>query len=709
MACCKTRNFKISVPPFSCIFLLVLALTTGCSGSSSNDDTNIFGITEAEPDDIEQAVDPGTAAVDDPAEAGEEGDAAETSEGDEVNEAGEVGGISDVTEADEAGDMGDSGEVDLAVPLVLLPLPEPALSEGPSIDDEPIPELSEFNTAQRYAVTREPGSRLPQKVIQSITDEEFEAGLAEPVLIIPDNLDPEINRPPFFENLQNLDVLAGDIVEVVFDPQDLDDELPGMFPEELPQGGSFDDNFDGSKTFRWQPLQEDAGIKAFTVVALDAQEPAYRSVNTILIRVSLPEDESLIPNVAPMLDSIRMHTVRINDPVVIEIKGIDLNGTTPILEIPELPATASFNQHPRFDEIYVLKFVPDTVGTTSFSVTSRDSQDASLTSETNVSVNVLSEAAFERSGQRLRTLASQRNLQIGFAGLQAFEHRPDGAVYAALGAEEFNIVTPENAMKMAHINPLPGRFQFAATDTLIRYSQINNMAVHGHPLVWHREIPDWIFNTDLEQRETIMREYIDRIMNRYSDFINLWDVVNEPMENDGSLRDSVWFEAMDERYIDTALHQARLSAPNAELLINEFDIAGGPKAEGLLSLIDRLQARATPLDGIGFQLHIFTSFDQLDELEQTFNEVASRDLDIYITEFDVSLDQGATLEDQAELYRRVLELCLDQPRCKAFQMWGFTDQYSFRSVFDPLLFDRAYQAKPAYFAIQDTLLNYPER
>ena len=86
-----------------------------------------------------------------------------------------------------------------------------------------------------------------------------------------------------------------------------------------------------------------------------------------------------------------------------------------------------------------------------------------------------------------------------------------------------------------------------------------------------------------------------------------------------------------------------------------------------------------------------------------FAAVADRGLDIHITELDVSLSDGATLQQQADVYRQVLEVCLEQPRCTTIQTWGFTDRYSFRSFFDPLLFSRDFDAKLTYTAMQSAL------
>jgi len=207
-----------------------------------------------------------------------------------------------------------------------------------------------------------------------------------------------------------------------------------------------------------------------------------------------------------MLDEIIPHTARVNDPVLFEIKGIDLNGTVPTLEIPDLPVGGSFNQDPRFEEIFVLRFVPGTVGTVAIDVVARDSVDSSLTSTETIEITVLDSEEFNISGDPLRTLAEARDIRIGFAALQSFYHRPDGALYASTAAREFNFVTPENSMKMDHLNPEPGRYQFAATDNLIAFANANDMAVHGHPLVWHRQLPTWIVESAASDRETHMSQ-----------------------------------------------------------------------------------------------------------------------------------------------------------------------------------------------------------
>ena len=76
------------------------------------------------------------------------------------------------------------------------------------------------------------------------------------------------------------------------------------------------------------------------------------------------------------------------------------------------------------------------------------------------------------------------------------------------------------------------------------------------------------------------------------------------------------------------------------------------------------------------------------------------------TEFDVAMFDGPDDELQADIYRRVLEICLRQPRCKALQSWGYTDRYSWRSNYQPLMLSDKYLAKPAYYEWQRVLRDF---
>lgn len=674
--------------------LFVLTMTACSSENSTSTDS---GTTTTAGADTSSGADTGSTAGS--GTDSSNGTGTDTTTGNATTDGGNTAGTGTTTGTDVP--TTDDGDVSANI---LGPLPSPPLTEPPSQNDEPLPAITNSSTATDIQLVRDPGDRIPKPIEAELTDADFAAGPLPEEVFTPDNVDPSINSAPTFEGLSDVEAVAGEILEIIYKPIDADGDLPGMYPEELPIGASFDDNFNGTKTFRWQPLQMDVGVNEFTVVALDAKNNQYRTKRTIRIRVSLPADVSTIPNVAPVLDEFVLHTVRANDPVVLELKGIDYNGTVPFLELVSALPEASFFQHPRYEEIYVLRFIPKTIGTLNIQILARDSIDSSLTTTNTVTLKVLPESDFIRSGERLRELAAARNIQFGYASLPFYYQRPDGGLYASTAASEFNLVTPENSMKMDAINPLPNRYEFADIDNLISFAKQNNMAVHGHPVIWHRQLPDWILNVNPAELRGHMREYIDRLISRYSNDITIWDAVNEPIGDNGGYRDSIWFQAMGKDYIDVAFHQARVSDPDATLLLNDFDIAfNGPKADSLFSILDDLIERDIPIDGVGFQLHIFSSFDQFNEVRENFQKVADRGLDIYITEFDVALNEGDSLSLQADVYKSIVALCVEQPRCKAIQTWGFTDQYSFREIFRPLMFDKDYLPKPAYEAIRSAL------
>jgi len=610
------------------------------------------------------------------------------------------GGGSDTQEPDPGEPGGPGTEV------LLSPLPNPPLTAGPTAADEPVPFDAVFHTVTDYPLVRDTGPRIETTIVSDLTEADFAAGLPAAVITVPQGLNPTTNAAPFFEGLENVRVEAGQLLELRYVPRDPDGGLPGMFPQRLPDGATFDDNLDGTKSLRWQTFQADVGINEFVVVAVDPEESDYRSSQAVLIAVDPPTNPASVPNIAPTIEEVATYTVRAGDPVSIFIIGTDRNGTEPVIELFEPPASAILTPDPRTPEWQILQVVPDTPGTLVIDILTRDAVDPSLTGLDQITLQVLAPADFERSGPRLREAAVGSGVAFGSAISPVFYVQADGGVYESIAATEFGVLTPESSMKWDAINPLPGRFEFADMDNLISFARTNDMQVRGHPLVWHRSLPEWVEQTNPAEREIHMREYITRVMNRYSDAVAYWDVVNEPVAADGGLRNSLWLDAIGERYIDVAFAQARELDPTAKLVLNEFDIGfAGPKMAGLLELLDRLLNREVPVDAVGFQLHVFSSFDQFDELAANMAAVAARGLDIHVTELDVAIVNGDDEQTQANVYAQIVDTCQAQPRCTVLQTWGFTDRYSFRTLQNPLYLDRDYTVKPSYQSLQNALGN----
>lgn len=527
-----------------------------------------------------------------------------------------------------------------------------------------------------------------------------------PVTTAPEGFDQSNNSAPYFENLDDIIVFAGQTMQLRVIPKDADGGIPGMFTGPLPEGGQFVDNFDGTKNIVWSPLEPDVGLQTIEITAIDPIEPLYRTQKKVRVFVKLPEDPSTIRNLPPAIDQILPHRARAGDLVSILVKGTDPNGHVPRLEILNPPAGSRFEEFPEDDQIKAFRWQTSTADQGNYTLQFRvtDAIDPSMTSERSISFELSDPNSFIRPGPSLRSLAENRDFHMGYAMLLNWNDRPDAGIYEATAAREYSLMTTENSLKWGQLNPEPNVWRWDAFDREMLFAYNNNQLVHGHTLVWHRQLPQWIQTLPLQKVEGVMLDFISHVVSRYGAHVALWDVVNEAFEDDGTFRHSVWYNALGEGYIEKAFRKARTSSPLSRLIYNDYDVAWeGPKADAMYNLVRRLLDDGVPIDGVGFQMHLDNSFNRFESVRRNFQRFADLGLDIYITELDVSQFTGEQLDQQSFIYREVLSICLEQPACKAMQLWGMTDRYSWRSNFGPLPFDKNFNAKPAYFSLQQRL------
>jgi endo-1,4-beta-xylanase len=316
------------------------------------------------------------------------------------------------------------------------------------------------------------------------------------------------------------------------------------------------------------------------------------------------------------------------------------------------------------------------------------------------------------AGQRLRTLAGK--FLVGYASRDNFWTLPDAATYEATASSEFNILTPENQLKFAETEPQQNVFSFAAGDMHVQFAQAHGMQIHGHNLVWHSQLPSWVTGTTFTaaQLTAVMNSHIDNLVGHYKGKIAIWDVVNEALNDDGTLRASIWETTIGSQYIAMAFQRAHAADPNAILVYNDFNIETvNAKSDALFNLVSAFKQQGIPINAIGLQMHLTSGGIDISSLTSNMQRFAQLGLEIYITEMDVRYAtpiSTANLQAQATIYSNVLHACLQQPACKGLQTWGFTDKYSwipgtFPGLGDALEFDANYAAKPAYFALQSGL------
>ena len=328
---------------------------------------------------------------------------------------------------------------------------------------------------------------------------------------------------------------------------------------------------------------------------------------------------------------------------------------------------------------------------------------------------------------------------------QAAETRPPLRIGAAVGAStltgtdaayasnlrvQFQLPSPENALKWATLRPDQYTFRWTDPDAIVRFAQAAGQQVRGHTLLWHNSVPAWLssggFNPD--QLRDLLFHHIDTVVGRYRGSTFCWDVVNEAFNSDGTLRSTLWYNqpgmgyaTNGTRYIEEAFRRAHSADPAAELIYNDYSIeADNAKSDAVYAMAQDFRSRGVPLHGIGFQMHLGSgglSYTSLRSNLQRFNALG---LSLHITEMDVRIlvdtngvATPADLATQAEVYWNVLSVALANPRFTVFQTWGFTDAHSwipstYTNYGAALPFDVDYQKKPAYYAIWNALANQAE-
>lgn len=313
----------------------------------------------------------------------------------------------------------------------------------------------------------------------------------------------------------------------------------------------------------------------------------------------------------------------------------------------------------------------------------------------------------------LRALAPAAGIRIGTA-VDADALKTDAA-YARLLAREFNLLTPENAMKFSVVHPERGRYDFAQADALVEFAAANGMQVNGHVLVWHQQLPDWLTqgNFDSDELKTILREHIQTLVTRYRGRVASWDVAAEAVDEEGRLRETFWSRGIGPDYLALAFGWAHEADPQAHLRYNDYGGEGdGAKSDGIYDLMAALRRKGAPIHGVGLQMHAsLKDAPRAAAVRINMKRLAALRLETHITEMDVMLHLPASRADiraQAALYRDVLQACLAVPRCRSFSTWGASDRYSWIPDFFPgqgaaLLFDQDGRAKPAYHSIRRLL------
>jgi endo-1,4-beta-xylanase len=217
---------------------------------------------------------------------------------------------------------------------------------------------------------------------------------------------------------------------------------------------------------------------------------------------------------------------------------------------------------------------------------------------------------------------------------QIEEKEPNAAV---LVPQQFSSITPENVMKAEVIHTGWDKYDFDLADKFVAYGKKNNMFVVGHTLVWHSQLAPFINNSiSKDSFKLYMINHINTVAKRYAGKVQSWDVVNEALNEDGTLRKSIYLEKIGEDYIRMAFELAAKADPKAELYYNDYNIEQPKKRAGVIALVKKLQASGTKINGIGIQAHWSINGPPLEDVENSIKEFAALGLKVSFTELDLT-------------------------------------------------------------------------
>jgi endo-1,4-beta-xylanase len=306
---------------------------------------------------------------------------------------------------------------------------------------------------------------------------------------------------------------------------------------------------------------------------------------------------------------------------------------------------------------------------------------------------------------------------------------------------QFSTISPENALKWDRIHPTPDNYDFTMADQYVAFGEKHHMFIVGHCLVWHNQVPAWVFRDDkgnFVDRETLlkrMHDHIQTVVGRYKGRVQSWDVVNEALSDDGTLRQSPWLKIIGEDYIAKAFQYAHEADPQAQLNYNDYSLENEAKRKGALALIAKLKAQGVPVTSVGLQGHDNLIWPSVEDEDATISALAKLGVKVAVTELDIDVLPHATQQQTAEVslniqqdpklnpYAGGLPQSVQQQLAQRYAglfgvylkhrdvvtrvtFWGVTDGDSWLNNWPvrgrtsyPLLFERSGQPKPAFQSV----------
>lgn len=322
------------------------------------------------------------------------------------------------------------------------------------------------------------------------------------------------------------------------------------------------------------------------------------------------------------------------------------------------------------------------------------------------------------------------------AALNAQQIQEKDPKAAELILQQFDAITPENIMKPEVIHPQWDKYNFDLADKIVDYAKKHNIIVNGHTLIWHNQLPGFMRHMkDADSVRQFFTTHISTVAGRYNGKVDSWDVVNEALNEDGTMRKSIFLEKLGDDYVVDAFRLAQKAAPNTKLYYNDYNIEQPKKRAGAIALIKKIQAAGVRIDGVGIQGHWRAYNVPLEDIEKSIQEFSALGIEVAFTELDLGVlphpgevtgadvSQTAAYNAMMNPYVNGLPDSMVVKQTKSYEdlfrlfekykgkisrvtFWGVNDGQSWLNNWPirgrtnyPLLFDREFKPKPAFYRV----------
>ncbi|MBN2715945.1 MAG: endo-1,4-beta-xylanase [Deltaproteobacteria bacterium] len=229
----------------------------------------------------------------------------------------------------------------------------------------------------------------------------------------------------------------------------------------------------------------------------------------------------------------------------------------------------------------------------------------------------------------------------------------------------WNQISPENEGKWASVEPQQNNYRWESLDAIYSYAEDNYMPFKEQPLVWGSQVQSWLDRLEDDGIAAEIEEWMQEFCSRYPNTA-LIDVVYEATP--GHLPSEVAKRAFGDDWIIRAFELAHQHCPKSVLLLTDYGVLSGNTAEFIDMATPAVNAGV--VDALGLEAHGLEKVT-LADIEARLNQVLALGLPVYITEYDVDIENDAA---QLEVMQSQFPLFYTHPNVVGITLWGYVER-----------------------------------